>query len=43
MSYSVVFVEDEQIVREEIASSIRWDLLGLELVGTASDGLVERT
>ena len=39
MSYSVVFVEDEQIVREEIVSSIRWDLLGLELVGTASDGL----
>lgn len=39
MSYSVVFVEDEQIVREEIVSSIRWDLLGLELVGTASDGM----
>ncbi|MGH0053401.1 MAG: response regulator transcription factor [Sphaerochaetaceae bacterium] len=39
MSYSVVFVEDEQIVREEIASSIRWDLLGLKLVGTASDGM----
>jgi two-component system response regulator YesN len=39
MSYSVVFVEDEQIVREEIVSSIRWELLGLDLVGTASDGL----
>lgn len=39
MSYTVVFVEDEQIVREEIASSIRWQLLGLDLVGTASDGL----
>lgn len=39
MSYSVVFVEDEQIVREEIVSSIRWELLGLTLVGTASDGL----
>ncbi|MGE4584996.1 MAG: helix-turn-helix domain-containing protein [Sphaerochaeta sp.] len=39
MSYSVVFVEDEQIVQEEIASSIRWELLGLNLVGTASDGL----
>jgi len=39
MSYSVVFVEDEQIVREEIVSSIRWELLGLELVGTAADGL----
>ncbi len=39
MSYRVVFVEDEQIVREEIASSIRWELLGLELVGTAADGI----
>ncbi len=39
MRYSVVFVEDEQIVREEIVSSVRWDLLGLHLVGTASDGL----
>ncbi|WP_293893203.1 response regulator, partial [Sphaerochaeta sp. UBA5856] len=39
MSYSVVFVEDEQIVREEIVSSIRWELLGLELVGTAADGM----
>lgn len=39
MSYTVVFVEDEQIVRQEIVSSIRWDLLGLELVGTAADGL----
>ena len=39
MSYSVVFIEDEQIVREEIVSSIRWQLLGLELVGTAADGL----
>jgi len=39
MSYSVVFVEDEQIVREEIVSSIRWQMLGLELIGTAADGL----
>ena len=39
MSYTVVFVEDEKIVRDEIVSSIRWKLLGLELVGTASDGL----
>ncbi len=39
MSYTVVFVEDEQIVREEIVTSIRWELLGLELVGTAADGL----
>ena len=39
MSYTVVFVEDEKIVRDEIVSSIRWKLLGLVLVGTASDGL----
>ena len=39
MSYSVVFVEDEQIVREEIVASIRWELLELNLVGTAVDGL----
>jgi two-component system, response regulator YesN len=39
MSYTVVFVEDEKIVRDEIVSSVRWKLLDLELVGTASDGL----
>lgn len=39
MSYTVVFVEDEKIVRDEIVSSIRWKLLGLELIGTAGDGL----
>jgi two-component system response regulator YesN len=39
MSYSVIFVEDEQIVREEIVSSIRWKLLGLDLVATAADGI----
>ncbi len=38
MSYTVVFVEDEQIVRKEIVASVRWDLLGLKLVGTAADG-----
>jgi len=39
MSYTVVFVEDEKIVRDEIVSSIRWKLLGLVLLGTAGDGL----
>jgi two-component system response regulator YesN len=39
MSHSVIFVEDEQIVRDEIVSSIRWSLLGLELVATAADGI----
>ena len=39
MNYTVVFVEDEQIVREEIVASVRWELLGLSLVGTAADGM----
>jgi two-component system response regulator YesN len=39
MSYTVVFVEDEAIVREEIVASVRWEMLGLNLVGTAADGL----
>ncbi len=39
MKYSVVFVEDEQIVRQEIVASVPWDSLGLELIGTAADGL----
>ena len=39
MNYTVVFVEDEQIVREEIVASVRWELLGLTLVGTAADGM----
>ena len=38
MAYTVVFVEDEEIVRREIVSSIRWEALGLALVGTAGDG-----
>jgi two-component system response regulator YesN len=39
MSYTVVLVEDEKIVRDELASSIGWDRLDLKLVGTAGDGL----
>ncbi|WP_320127677.1 helix-turn-helix domain-containing protein [uncultured Sphaerochaeta sp.] len=39
MSYSVIFIEDEKIVREELVASIRWELLGLDLVATASDGI----
>ncbi len=38
MSYTVVFVEDEQIVRQEIVESVQWERLGLKLVGTAADG-----
>ena len=38
MAYTVVFVEDEELVRQEIISSIRWKALGLKLVGVAADG-----
>ncbi|NCC65421.1 MAG: helix-turn-helix domain-containing protein [Spirochaetia bacterium] len=43
MSYTVVFIEDEEIVREEIVSSIRWEMLDLKLLGTAADGLEGET
>lgn len=39
MSYTVLLVEDEQLVREELAQSTPWNKLGLELVATAADGL----
>ncbi|MFA6775845.1 MAG: helix-turn-helix domain-containing protein [Sphaerochaetaceae bacterium] len=39
MSYTVILVEDEKIVRDELAASIGWERLGLSLVGTAGDGL----
>ncbi|MCI2076272.1 MAG: helix-turn-helix domain-containing protein [Sphaerochaeta sp.] len=39
MGYTVILVEDEKIVRDELAASIGWERLGLALVGTAADGL----
>ena len=39
MSYSVVIVEDEQIVREDLESSTPWEKLGLELAASCADGL----
>ncbi len=39
MSYSVVLVEDEKIVRDELAESINWEDCGLTLAGCAGDGL----
>lgn len=39
MGYTVILVEDEKIVRDELATSIGWERLGLALVGTAADGL----
>ena len=39
MSYTVLLVEDEQLVREELASATPWKELDLELVATAADGL----
>lgn len=39
MMYSVVFVEDEFLTREEISKTTDWEKLGLTLVGTADNGL----
>ena len=39
MSYSVVLVEDERLVRDDLAMNTPWRELGLELVGTSSDGI----
>lgn len=39
MSYTVLLVEDEQLVREELATTTPWQSLGLELVATAADGI----
>ncbi len=35
----LLIVDDERIIREMISSRIAWDTLGVELVGTASNGL----
>lgn len=39
MSYTVVVVEDEKIVRDELIQSIHWDRLGFTVAGVAGDGL----
>ena len=44
MSYTVILVEDEQLVCQEIAMTTPWSDLGLELVATCADGIEgERT
>lgn len=37
--YTVVFVEDEYLTREEISRTTDWNSMGLALAGTASDGI----
>ncbi|MFA6844743.1 MAG: helix-turn-helix domain-containing protein [Sphaerochaetaceae bacterium] len=39
MSYTVILVEDEKIVRDELAATIGWERLDLKLIGTAGDGI----
>lgn len=39
MSYTVLLVEDEQLVREELAKTTPWESLGLELIATSADGI----
>ncbi|MDD4011797.1 MAG: helix-turn-helix domain-containing protein [Sphaerochaetaceae bacterium] len=48
MAYTVVIVEDEQIMLREILQTINWKALGLSVIGTAEDGpsalaLIENT
>ena len=35
----VVLVEDEEIVLKELVETIGWEGLGMEVVGTAMDGI----
>lgn len=39
MSYSVILVEDEMLVLEDLASTTEWNRLGLNLIATATNGL----
>lgn len=39
MSYTVILVEDEYFTLKELVETINWKGLGLEIVGTASDGI----
>ena len=34
-----IIVEDERYMREELEKTVRWAELGIELVGTAEDGV----
>ncbi|NOU66461.1 response regulator [Paenibacillus sp. LMG 31461] len=38
-TYKILLVDDERIIREAIARTVDWEGLGLELIGTAADGL----
>ncbi len=37
--FTVVIVEDEQLIREEILQSTPWERIGLQVVGSAADGI----
>ena len=37
--YSVILVEDEQLVRQELAATTPWEQLGLRLIATCGDGI----
>jgi two-component system response regulator YesN len=39
MAYTVVIVEDEQIIREDLEKTTPWESLDLVCIGSASDGL----
>lgn len=39
MSYTVIIVEDEQIMRRDLVETTPWEELGLKLIGAAEDGL----
>jgi two-component system response regulator YesN len=39
MTYTVVVVEDEELIRKEIERFTPWEALGLTLIGSASDGI----
>ena len=39
MAFTVIIVEDEDLIRSEIEQSTPWEKLGLTVVGSASDGL----
>lgn len=35
----MIIVEDEKVIRETIAKSIKWDEIGVELIGTCKNGI----
>jgi two-component system, response regulator YesN len=40
MAYTVVIVEDERLIREDLEQTTDWASLGLEVIGTAENGLL---